>query len=463
MHKWSPLVAVSLGTFMLVLDINIVVVALPTIGAELDASTVELQWIVDLYALVIAALLLAAGGLADRCGHRGLYLAGSILFGLASLACALAPTPTALVAARGVQALGSIAMLATSAALISLTYDGRERATAFGVWAGAASLGSALGPIIGGVLTELLGWRWIFAVNVPVVAVIVLVTVLAVPSIAGRTTGRFDLIGVAAFGTAAAGIVHGLNHSVEDGWAAPLTWTPLIIGALALTGFVAHELRTDHPAFDVRLLKEPAFTALLVAGTALNAAAFGMLPFASVWMQSVLLAGPLHAGIMLMPLAVASLVTSLTLPRIAHRLGPRPMIGGGLLLIAVGAALAGLVQTGSSGWALTPALTLVGLGTGAVLPSLTGTTLASAPADRAGMAGAALNTARSLGYAVGFAVFAVVVTAHVPGGIGAASPASAGDVVAGLHAGFNVAAGIAAAGALTIAIGLRPARRPVTA
>ncbi len=447
---------------MLILDVNIVVVALPAIGGELDASTVQLQWVVDLYALVPAALLLAAGSLADRYGHRGPYLAGSAVFGLASLACTLAPNADVLVAARGVQALGSTAMLATAAALISLIYSGPARATAFGVWAAAASLGSALGPVIGGVLTQLLGWRWIFAVNVPVVALIVIVTALAVPRVAGRGTGRFDVIGVAAFCVAATGIVFGLNHSVEDGWTAPLTWTSFLVAALALAGFAAHELRTDHPVLDLRLLRAPAFTALLIAGAAINAAAFGMLPFASVWMQSVLLAGPLEAAFMLMPLAAASLLASLALPRVAHRLGARPMIGGGLLLIAVGAALALLVEPGSSGWALTPALTLLGLGTGAVLPSLAGTTLAAAPADRVGMAGAALNTSRSLGYAVGFAVFAVVVAAHVHGGIAAAAPTSAGEVVAGLHAGFGVAAGIAAAGTLTIAICLRPARRPVT-
>ena len=170
MRKWSPLIAVCLGTFLLLVDVTIVVVALPALADELDSSFADLQWVLDGYALALAALLLGAGSLADRYGRRRAYLAGLALFGAASLACALAPSAPFLIGARVVQGVGGAAMFATTAAILNVTYSGRDRGVAFGAWGAVNGAAAAAGPIVGGLLTEHLDWRWIFLVNLPVCA-----------------------------------------------------------------------------------------------------------------------------------------------------------------------------------------------------------------------------------------------------------------------------------------------------
>ncbi|MEV6630444.1 DHA2 family efflux MFS transporter permease subunit [Actinoplanes sp. NPDC051470] len=403
MRKWSPLVAVSLGTFMLLVDVTIVNVALPSMALALDTSFTALQWVIDGYSLALAALLLVAGACADRYGRRAAYVGGVALFALASLACGLAPSPEALVAARLVQGIGAAAMFAATTALLQSSYTGRDRGTAFGVWGAVSGASAAAGPILGGLLTEGVNWRAIFLVNIPVAVVTVVLTWKVVPE-TRNPAGRVDWAGGAAFTVAAAALTYALIAGGEHGWSGPRTVSGLAIAAVALLGFVAVERKQAHPLLDLRLFRSASFTALMIAAVVLQGAAFGPLAYVSVWLQSLLGLGPVDAGLVVLPLCVASFVVSAAVGRLLHGISPRMPVGVGLLFIGAGALLMTLVGPGSGWGALVPGLAVAGVGVGLAMPVLVSATLAAVPHERAGMAGAAVNTFRQLGMALGIAV-----------------------------------------------------------
>jgi EmrB/QacA subfamily drug resistance transporter len=410
MRKWLPLLAVSLSTFMLLVDLTIVSIAAPDLAGELHSSLAELQWTIDLYVLVLAALLMAAGSLADRFGHRRTFLAGLIIFAVASLACGLAPNTGLLVAARGVQGLGAAAMYATNAALLGATYTGRDRSVAFGVWGAANGAAAAAGPILGGVLTEHVGWRSIFLVNLPVAAVALVLARRALPDRPGTATGRLDLPGVAVFTVAATLVVYGLIHAGEAGWSDPATIAVLAAGAVAAVMFLLLERGRANPMLDLALFRRPSFAVLMAGAAALTAAAFANLVFVSLWAQSVLGLSAMAAGLVLAPMAVVAFVVAGVGGRLLHAVPARHTIGWGLLLIAAGTGLCLLVGADSEWYALLPGLCVTGLGVGLSTPVLASASLAVVPPERAGMATGASNTFRQLGYALALPVFATVVT-----------------------------------------------------
>lgn len=259
MRKWLPLVAICLGAFILLVDVTIVNVALPRMADDLHASFASLQWVIDIYALALAALLMVTGSLADLFGHRRLYALGLTVFALASLACALAPNAAVLITARAVQGVGGAAMFATSAALVSATYHGRDRGVAFGVWGAVNGAAAAAGPIVGGLLTEGFGWQAIFLVNLPIAVVAVALTlrVLPAPAPAARSGARLDLPGAAAFTLAAAALTYALIRGGEHGWGDALTVSAFVVAALAAVGFVVAEHRSSHPMLELALLRRP--------------------------------------------------------------------------------------------------------------------------------------------------------------------------------------------------------------
>src|SRR3954463_8374704 len=251
MRKWLPLVAICTGTFMLLIDVTIVNVALPDMATDLQTSFGQLQWVVDVYALALAALVLGAGSLADLFGRRKLYLIGLVLFALASLASGLAPDAGFLIAARGLQGIGGAIMFATTIALIYTSYEGRDRGTAFGVWGATVGASAALGPILGGALTEL-SWRWIFFVNLPVCVLAVGLTVTAVHEARRPDAPRPDLPGIALFTLGAGAVGFGLVRAGADGGSRPRAWAPIAGGVAVLAGWVVVELRRPDPMLDVR-------------------------------------------------------------------------------------------------------------------------------------------------------------------------------------------------------------------
>ncbi|MFJ6895544.1 MFS transporter [Streptomyces hokutonensis] len=413
MRTWGPLTAVCLGTFMLLLDVTIVVVALPDMARSLHASLSDLQWVVDGYALALAALLLGFGAAADILGRRRVHVAGLVLFAVASLLCGLAGGPGALVAARAVQGVGAAAMLATTLPLLGSVYQGRRRSVALGVWGAVSGGAAAVGPVLGGVLTEGPGWRWIFFVNLPVSVAAVWLTLRVVPESKGPLGMRIDWAGTVAFAGFAGGVTYAVVRAGEDGWGSTPTLVSFALAALALVCFVLVERRVAHPLLDLGLLRKPAFVGVMAGGLAFNGVAFGGMPYLSIWLQRVLGMSPVRGGLTLLPLTGAAVVVSVLAGKLLHGVPARLTVGGGLLLIGTGCFCQAVLGAGSDWTALVPGLVLVGVGTGLVAPGIAGAALAAVPAERAGMAGGAVNTVRQLGYALGVAVSGTVLTSRM--------------------------------------------------
>lgn len=413
MRKWGPLVAVCLGTFMLLIDVTIVIVALPDIADALNASLSDLQWMIDIYALALAALLLGAGSAADVIGRRRMYVAGTALFAAASLACGLAPGAGWLVAMRAVQGVGATAMFATTISLLGAAYQGRDRSVALGVWGAVSGAAAALGPVLGGLLTQALDWRWIFFVNLPVSVVAIAMTLRVVGESKGHGGARIDWPGTASFTGFAGLTTFAVIRADEAGWASARTAATFAGAAAALAVFVLVERRSAHPMLDLALFRDRSFTAVMVGAFALAGTAFGVLAYTSLWLQTLLGLSPVRGGLVLIPLALAAFVASALGGRLLHGAPYRLVIGGGLVLIGAG-ALAQAVLDADSGWAsLTVGLVVAGLGVGLVNPAIAGAALASVPPRRAGMAGGAVNTFRQLGYALAVAVFGTLLTGRM--------------------------------------------------
>ncbi|MET7755826.1 MFS transporter [Streptomyces sp. NPDC005389] len=412
MRKWWPLVAICLGTFMLLVDVTIVTVALPAMAADLGTTLSDLQWVVDVYALALASLLLGVGSRADRIGRRKVYLAGLVVFTAASVVCAVAPNAGVLIGARAVQGLGAAGMFGTTIALLGMHYSGRERGVAFAVWGATNSVAAAAGPMVGGLLTQYLDWRWIFFVNLPVCLVAVVLTLRSVREAEGRGRQRADVLGVITFTVASGALTFGLIRAHSDGWTAPFTLGLFAAAAVALALFVVVETRHEHPVLDLSLFRRPSFTGIMISALFLQGAAFASLLFASLWMQSVLGYEPVEAGLCILPMCASAFLVS----ALAGRFGPWPprvSIGGGLALIALGSAMQATLDARSSGSGIMAGLVVSGLGVGLVTPSLAAAALATVPPERGGMVGGAVNTFRQLGFALGIAVFGLIFQSRI--------------------------------------------------
>ncbi|MFF0140972.1 MFS transporter [Streptomyces sp. NPDC005227] len=413
MRKWGPLTAVCLGTFMLLLDVTIAIVALPDMARGLHASLSDLQWVIDGYALALAALLLGVGAAADILGRRRVHVAGVVLFAVASLWCGLAAGPQMLVTARVVQGVGAAATLATTLPLLGSVYRGRDRSTALGVWGAVSGSAAAVGPVLGGLLTEGPGWRWIFFVNLPVSVAAVWLTLKVVPESKGPRGMRIDWAGTAAFACFAGATTFAVVRAGSDGWASAVTAGSFAVAAVSLLAFVLVERRVAQPLLDLALLRKPAFVGVMLGALAFNGAAFGVIPYLSIWMQTVLGLSPVHGGLTLLPMTGASVVVAILAGKLLHGAPAWLTIGGGLLLIGSGVLCQAVLDAGTGWTVLVPGLVLVGIGIGLVAPALAGAALASVPQERAGMASGAVNTVRQLGYALGVAAFGTVLISRM--------------------------------------------------
>ncbi|MFD9889895.1 MFS transporter [Amycolatopsis sp. NPDC059027] len=431
MRNWWPLTAVCLGTFMLLLDITIVNVALPAVAVDLHAGFGDLQWVVDGYVLGLVVLLLSAGSLADLRGRRRTYVAGLALFAAASLGCGLAATPTMLVVARGLQGVGGALMFATTLALLSNSYRGRERGIAYGVWGAVNGAATSIGPILGGVLTEHLGWRWIFLVNVPISVVAILLALRVLAESADPGARRVDWAGALTFSVAMAALLLGLIGTAS--------WSPWMypVAALALAAFVVVERRSAEPMLDLKLFTRPAFPAISFTAMAMPFALFSLFLFLALWLQSVLGFSPVEVGLTFLPLSLVALVVSpLAGKHLTPRLSARAQIGAGLVVCGVGVLLFLGLDKDSTGTALLPGLLVGGLGVGVASPRLSATAMSVVPPERAGMAAGANNTFAQLGNALGIAILGVLFTRHVEAslavsGVGAGNPGFAAAVAGG--------------------------------
>lgn len=443
---WAPLLAICLGTFMLLIDVTIVNVALPQMAVDLHTSFASLQWVVDIYALTLAALLMVIGSASDGIGRRRTYVAGLAVFTLASLVCGLAPSEDVLVAARAVQGAGAAAMFATTIALINVAYTGRARGVAFGIWGATNGAAAAAGPIVGGLLTQGLSWRWVFFVNVPIGIATVVIGWRSLRESRLEGPVRVDWPAGVTFTVAAGSATYALLHAQSDGWTSPVTLALLGLTAAALVGFVLRELRADEPMFDLALLRGGPLAGVLVASALYTAVAFAALIYTSIWLQTILGLSPVGAGLVTLPLSALSFVVAGAGGRVLHDIPPRLVLVGGLLLLAAGDLLQLGLGGGSSWPRLLPGLAILGIGVGAMSPVLASAAMGSVPAERGGMAAGAVNTARQLGFALGIAilggVFVSRIRDHLAGGAGHGGLA---DAAAGGGAQAALAAAPAAA------------------
>jgi EmrB/QacA subfamily drug resistance transporter len=419
MRKWLPLFTISLGTFMLLIDVTIVTVALPNMARDLPASLGDLQWVLDIYALALAALLLGSGTLADRFGRKRVYLFGLVVFAAASLGCALAANPGLLIGARAVQGIGGAAMFATTLALLGAAYQGKDRAIAFGVWGAINGAAAAIGPILGGLLTEHLSWRWIFLINLPVSVVAVALAIRVLTESRDPHAARVDLPGMASFTVAAGSLTWALIRGSAAGWTSASTLTLFALSVVGLVAFVLIQAHEERPMLDLALLRNPSFVGIMLAGAVMTGSAFAYLGYTSLWLQSVLGFGPVGAGLALTPLAIASFVVAGPSGRLFSSVPPRITLAAGLVLVGVGDLLESVLSVESGRWALLPGLVIAGIGVGIAIPTLSSATLGTVPPDRGGMASGAMSTFRQLGFAFGIAIFGVLfagrVKDHLPG------------------------------------------------
>ncbi|HEX5028596.1 MAG TPA: MFS transporter [Gaiellaceae bacterium] len=425
-RKWT-LVAVCLTTFMLLLDITVVVVALPNMQARFDASLTGLQWVVDAYALTLAALILTAGALADRYGRRLVFLTGVVLFTASSLLCGLAWSIVALDVARALQGIGGAALFATALALIGHEYRGAERFGALAVWGATIGAAVASGPLVGGLLTDGLGWRWIFFVNVPVgvFALGIALTQIAESRDAGAT--RTDVRGLITFSAALFLVVFGILRGNALGWTSVTIVAALVGGVFLLGLFVALELRQERPMLDVTLFRQRAFVGVSVATFCIAAGMFAMFPYLSIYLQDVLGYSPLATGLRFLPMTVFVFVVPLLTRGIAPRVPLRVMIGSGLALVAAGLLLMHGVSADSGWTALLPGFVIGGIGIGIANPSLAAGALRVVDPARTGMASGINNTFRLAGVAIGVAALGALLENRIENAFSLAvgsSPAS---------------------------------------
>ncbi len=414
-RRWTVLAVCCLSMFLVGLDTTIVNVGLPAIGSGLGVGTRGLEWTVDAYTLVLAALLISSGALADRFGRRRVFQVGLAVFGAASLCCALAPSVTVLVAARAVQGIGASMLSPVALAIVvNAMPDPRERAQAIGVWASVFGLSMAAGPVLGGALIEGLGWRSVFWINAPVIVAALVLSAVFVPESRAQRAPRLDLPGQALLTVVIGVSVGTLIEGPRIGWTSPALLTAYACAAAAAVGFVRVESRRTEPLMDPRLFRRPAFSSAVLGAMAVFVALNVTLLLNTLYLQHTRGWTPLAAGAATLPMALGATVCAPLSGRLVGRIGPRlPLLLAGAFITAGGLCLVGLDRhTGLPLLAL--AYALIGIGFGFANAPLTNTAVSGLPPARAGVAGAITSTARQLGSALGIALAGGLVTGADP-------------------------------------------------
>jgi len=403
--KWWTLVVVCAATFMLLLDVTIVIVALPTIQSGLHASFSDLQWVIDAYALTLASVLLAAGSLADRYGRRLLFTIGLVVFTLGSLLCGIAQSPIMLILSRSAQGIGGAMLFATSLALLAQSFHGKERGMAFGIWGAITGVAAGLGPVLGGLIVTGISWRGIFLVNLPVGVAALVVTFWKVDESKTPHAGRPDWAGFVTLTAGLISFVYGLIRAGEIAWSDTGVIICLSLAIVFFSSFVVLERRAEHPLFDLSLFRIPTFSGGLLAAFAMNGSLYAMFLYLALYLQDDLGHSALVTGLQLLLISGTSIVSSIGAGAFHDRVPVRWLIGPGLLLVGVGLVLnAGL--NGTSSWThLIPGFIVGGIGSGIVNPPLASTAVGVVAPQRSGMASGVNTTFRQIGIATGTAVY----------------------------------------------------------
>jgi EmrB/QacA subfamily drug resistance transporter len=392
---------------MLLVDVTIVQVALPRIQRDLHASFTDLQWVIDAYALTLSALILTSGTLADRIGRKRIFIGGLGMFTLASLLCGLSDSVTLLIFARGLQGFGGAAMFATSLALIAQEFRGPERAGAIAAWGATVGGAVAVGPLIGGVLTEGLGWQWIFFVNIPIGIATIGISATRMVNVRDPDAERLDWAGLVTFSGALFLLIFGLLRGTDNGWGSTLIVSVLAGAAVLFAAFLTVERRQRRPMFDLSLFGNRAFCGVSLATFAVGAGMFAMFPYLTLYLQNALGYSPLQGGLRLLPATVLTFIVPLLTRGLAGR-APGALLGAGLGLTALGLALMRGVNASSHWTTLLPGLLLAGAGIGLANPAIANIALGVVAPERSGMASGISNTFRIGGLAVGVAALGAV-------------------------------------------------------
>ncbi|WP_329566937.1 MFS transporter [Kitasatospora sp. NBC_01266] len=448
--RWWTLGIVSIATFMLMLDLTVVNVALPDLRTALHAGFADLQWVLDAYALTLAAFLLTGGSLADRLGRKRIYSIGFVVFTAASLACGAAPDILSLNLARGLQGVGAAVLFAVGPALIGQEFRGKDRALAFGVFGGVSGLAIAFGPLIGGALTDGLGWRWIFLVNVPIGLVAMVLGTLRIGESRDPAAHRVDWAGLVTFSAALGLLVLGFLRGEAQGWtSAPILG--MFGGAvLLLVLFTVIERRLGVAAMlDLGLFRNRTFNGISVATLLGNAAGMSAIFLEVSYMQNVLGYSPLATGLRFLPLTLMLFAAAAVTGSLTASVSPRLLVGTAITLMSAGLFLVALVKPGSDWTALLPAMLLTGLGMGMFNPPRSALAIGVAEPAKAGMAAGIGETFQQVGIAIGIAGFGALfqhrVTdafAHSAAGAALGPQAQAAGQAVAAGAGRELAAGV---------------------
>jgi EmrB/QacA subfamily drug resistance transporter len=413
-QKWWTLGALAFALFMIMLDNTVVNVALPSIQRDLGIGLSELEWTVNAYALTFAVLMLSGGKLADFFGRRRVFLLGLTVFTLSSLVCGLATSGEALIGARTVQGVGAALMMPATLSIISATFPPHQRGMAIGIWAGVSAMALAIGPLIGGLLTEHIDWSWIFFVNVPVGALGLLVGRLVIRE--SRDTSeeqRLDIPGLLASGIGLFALTFALIEANAYGWGDPVIIGLLGLAAAGLAAFVWLELHQRTPMLDLSLFRSPTFAGANVVALLVTLAMFGVFFFMSIYMQNVLGYSAVETGAAFLPMTILIILIAPAAGKFSDRIGSRWLMTAGMSLLAVSLVLFSRLGLDSGFWDIVPGLVVGGLGIATVMTPMTAAALGSVPVAKAGVGSGVLNTFRQVGGALGIAVMGAIVAAYV--------------------------------------------------
>ncbi|HEY3962717.1 MAG TPA: MFS transporter [Gaiellaceae bacterium] len=453
--KWWTLAAVSVGLFMIMLDNTVVNVALPSMRRSLHLSLSDLEWVVTGYALTFAAFMLTGGKLADLLGRRLIFMAGLVVFTGASLACGLAPNGGFLIGARVVQGLGGALMNPATLSIIAATFAPRERGKAIGIWAGVSAMALAIGPLVGGLLTEHANWNWIFFINVP----IGIAGLLAIPFLIdeSRDTSlhqRPDVPGLATSAIGLFALTYAFIEANTYGWGSTRILGAFAAAVVALVVFVQLELRQRAPMLDLSLFRNRTFSGANTAMLFVGLAMFGTFFYVSLYMQNVLGYSPVQAGASFLPMTVLIILIAPNAGRLTDRVGSRWFVGGGMTLLSIMLLYYTFLGANVSFWRLLPGLLIGGLGMGLTMTPVTAAAMSSVSVDKAGVGSAVLNSMRQVGGSLGIAVMGAIVASTT------ATSLRAGDTARiaflhGFHDALRVGAAIAFAGAIVATLAIR--------
>lgn len=455
-HKGLALAILAAAQFMVVLDATIVNVALPAIQQALNfKSDAELQWVITAYALAFGGFLLLGGRLADLYGRRKLFLIGTVVFAIASLAGGFSQDPGQIILFRALQGVGG-ALLSPAALSLVLTIfkEGPERNKALGVWSMVAAGGGAVGLLLGGVLTQYIDWRWVFFINVPIAALVIAMAVKYVPASLPRDKEKVDILGAVTITGSLMSLVYGLAKAAENGWGSSSTIIAFVTSVVLMAWFIINEMRVQHPLIRLNIFRQRNVTGGSIVMLLMPAAMFGLFFYLSIFLQQILGYSPTHTGFANLPFTMTIMVVAAVLSKKAATINPKAVLIIGPLLVAAGLLYFARVPVDAQYWTdIFPGIVVMAAGMASVFVTATLAATNGVSQKESGLVSGLLNTGQQIGGAIGLAVLTVISTAATKSYV-AANPfqAQAEGLVHGFHRGFIAAACFAVAASLVAAV-----------